>query len=205
MQLLISLGVEKFPDSMVLKRWTKKARLPLSGHFALYDKQDPTLRAQSYRHSSLMISVLEYVDMADKNVEAYKVGLQFLEDGKNAMRMVCTASDGMGLADRGNEIDDVVQPAAGDFNLRVPISRRERGRPTNKRAKAPYEGGSKRPRFCSICHSGTHNKSKCPNRAQQDGTARKPPVCSGCGVSGHTVATCGVSTRQLVAIQEFLV
>lgn len=35
--------------------------------------------------------------------------------------------------------------------LLPPAKRKEMGRPTTSREKAPYEGLSKRTRFCSIC------------------------------------------------------
>ncbi|KAF8723243.1 hypothetical protein HU200_021758 [Digitaria exilis] len=104
----LSRGAEEIPDMLVMKRWKRKARLDVPGHLDNLRRQDPALRAQTYMHSSLMVDVLQYMEMADKNVEAYKVGMQFLDDGKKVTTEVCKESDGMGLADRQRqEMQDV--------------------------------------------------------------------------------------------------
>lgn len=110
-----------------------------------------------------MIRLLEFAELADKKVEAYKIGMQALTDGKVAMEAVGTEPDGMGLADRVPETDPEGEDlGANQFPLCVPRSRREPGRPTNKRPQAPHEGCSKRPRHCIICRSEKDNRLKCP-------------------------------------------
>ncbi|CAN6253854.1 unnamed protein product [Urochloa humidicola] len=201
-RVLICRGEQKIPESLIMKRWTKKAMVQLPGHFGVYSLQDASLRSQSYRHPSLMISVLEYVEMADKNAEAYKVGLQFLAEGKKAMAVHAAQPDGLGLADRV----EVEEPsdATDNFPLRTPVNRRDSGRPTNKRLKPAYEGGAKRPRYCSVCRSDKHNKTKCPDKTVEVMQTRKPPTCSGCGLEGHTIDKCTVEPARLLELQDFL-
>jgi len=86
-----------------------------------------------------MISVLEYVELGDRNIESYKIGMQFLEEGKKAMKALDIDRDGLGLADRENDTHLPEEIAGADqFPLRVP---------KKKRDKPGYDGGSKRPRF----------------------------------------------------------
>jgi hypothetical protein len=189
-----------------MRRWTKKARIVLPGHLGSYGSENPALCAQTYRHTSLMISVLEYVELGDKNVDSYKIALQFLEEGKKAMKEANTASDGLGLADRGLQADSPPAVDVDDpFPLRVPLTRRDRGRPTNKSERAPHQVGSKRPRFCSVCHSSEHTKPKCPDRDKAEVRPRKAPTCSRCGLGGHISTGCGGKAQQLAGRADMLV
>lgn len=199
--------MQLIPGSLIMKRWMKKARINVGGHLSSYNKENPSLRAQTYRHSSLMISVLEYVEMGDKNVERYKTALQPSEEGKKDMREANTSSDGMGLADRtaATATEEVVADAGDQFTLRAPKKKAERGKPSNKRYKPSYEGGSKRPRFCSQCRSDQHIKTSCPDRDKSTNVPRKPPTCTSCGLTGHTRASCGPTRQQLVAVDLLLV
>lgn len=49
-------------------------------------------------------------------------------------------------------------------SLLPPAKRKEMERPTTSRVKAPYEGLSKRTRFCSICRRQGHKRTTCPDR-----------------------------------------
>jgi hypothetical protein len=165
---------------------------------------DPNIRAQTHRHTTIMVSLLAFAEMADKNVETYKIGMRILEEGKIAMAAAGAEADGFGLADRmaaekSAEAVDTDDP----FPLRAPKSRREAGRPTNKRSKAGHEGGhdgcSKRPRFCSICQSEKHNRLKCPDRDQATGGDKRPSTCSKCGLEGHRSTNCGKGAADVAA------
>jgi hypothetical protein len=164
-----------------------------------------------------MISVLEFMELADRNVETYKIGLQHLEEGKKAMACISTECDGMGLADRQEKerVEENIENA-DKFPLRKPLSRRGSGRPSNKRKKAGSEVGSrikgkrknegtngncsKRPRFYTLCRSDKHIRNKCPDRDKTQDKPRKGPTCSGCGVEGHSIDKCGADQQQLAAI-----
>lgn len=65
-----------------------------------------------------------------------------------------------GCADR--EVSAVSVNALG--GLSASENRRGVGRPTNSQEKAPYEGLSKRTRFCSICRRDGHERTTCPDR-----------------------------------------
>lgn len=165
---------------------------------SLYSREDPALKVKTYRHSSLMISKLEFMEIADRNVDTYKIGLQHLEEAKKAMSAFSNFRDGMGLADREQTNQQLATVDDGDkFPLRQPLSRRESGRPTDKRKKMDNERGSKRPRFCNVCRSDKHNKKR-PNRDQSTDKPRKPPTCSGCGLEGrHSIDRCGMEEQRL--------
>ncbi|CAN6231112.1 unnamed protein product [Urochloa humidicola] len=205
-RVMVTRCAHVIPESMIMRRWTKKARVDLPGHMAVYNRQDPNLQSQSYRHSSLMISALEYVEMADMNPECYTIGLKFLADGKKAMQAARTESDGLGLAAREQSCQEQEVPSSFvSASLQPPKRRRERGRPSNKRDKAGYEGGSKRPRVCSVCKSNNHDKQTCPDRDRNQDAPRKEPTCSGCGLGGHNISGCTVGQRNLDVIRERLV
>lgn len=51
--------------------------------------------------------------------------------------------------------------------------RKEMGRPTTSREKAPYEGLSKRTRFCTICRQLGHKRTTCPDRGDIPKPVRK--------------------------------
>uniref|UniRef100_A0A452Z5A8 CCHC-type domain-containing protein n=1 Tax=Aegilops tauschii subsp. strangulata TaxID=200361 RepID=A0A452Z5A8_AEGTS len=46
----------------------------------------------------------------------------------------------------------------------LPAKRKQLDRPTTSREKAPYEGLSKRTRFCGICRQQGHKRTTCPER-----------------------------------------
>ncbi|CAO2207043.1 unnamed protein product [Urochloa humidicola] len=207
-RVLISTGADKIPDSLVMKRWTKKARSDVPEYMVEYTKENPALMALTYRHSSLMIKVLKFVEMGDSNVESHKMAMEIIEAGIEALAEVSKVKDGMGLADRQqqeSDDEDEVGAMFDNFPQRVPKKRNERGRPTNTRDKPAYEGGSKRPRCCSVCRSDKHTKLKCPLWDQALNRPRRPPTCSGCGVSGHTIDKCVADVQQLAVVANMFV
>ncbi|CAN6162921.1 unnamed protein product [Urochloa humidicola] len=206
LRVMVSRCEQEIPENMIMRRWTKKARIDLPAHMQAYNRQDPNLQSASYRHSSLMIRALEYVEKADQNPGCYVIGLRFLDDGMKAMLEACTESDGLGLAARIEaSTEEQILSGFDDFPQRAPKRWRERGRPTNRRDRPGYEGGSKRPRACSVCQSDKHDRRKCPNRNHLEALQRREPTCSGCGLVGHTIAGCTVGQQQLVAIRDLLV
>ena len=74
--------------------------------------------------------------------------------------------------------------------LTVPEKQRGVGRPTNCREKAPYEGLSKRTRFCNICSREGDKRTMCPERGDAPKKPRRPRKCENCGMEGHRRTTC---------------
>lgn len=78
----------------------------------------------------------------------------------------------------------------GLHGLAAPDKRRGAGRPTNSRERAPYEGLSKRTRFCIICRREGHKRTTCPERGDAPKKPRKPGKCKNCRIEGHRRNTC---------------
>ncbi|PNT67084.1 hypothetical protein BRADI_3g20512v3, partial [Brachypodium distachyon] len=70
-RVMLRLGINKVPDSHILKRWTKEANDVLPHHLAHLQKDRGSLRSQSYRHASLHVAALELATIGDKNIECY--------------------------------------------------------------------------------------------------------------------------------------
>ncbi|CAN6275264.1 unnamed protein product [Urochloa humidicola] len=208
LRVLISTGAEKIPDSLIMTRWTKKARADIPEYMAEYTKENPALMALTYRHSSLMIKVLQFVEMGDSNVESHKMAMEIIEAGINALTEVSKVKDGMGLADQQQQQCDDDGEDEGlfdNFPQRVPKKRNEKGRPTNARDKPAHECGTKRRRCCSVCRSDKHTKLKCPDWDQALNRPRRPPTCSGCGIAGHTIDKCVANVQQLAGVANLFV
>jgi len=206
LRVLISTGVQKIPESLVMKRWTKKARLDTAGHLAEYRKENPAIQSLTYRHSSLMVRVLPFVEMGDSNVESYKMAMDIIESGITALSEISKVKDGMGLGHAQEaQTEDVDNVKFDNFPQRVPRKKNERGRPTNKRDKPAYEVGSKRPRFCSICKSDSHTKQSCPDRDPATKKPRRPPTCTGCGLFGHKIQKCKGNAQELAVVANIFV
>jgi len=198
--------VQKIPESLVMKRWTKKARLDTAGHLAEYRKENPAIQSLTYRHSSLLVRVLQFVEMGDSNVESYKMAMDIIESGITALSEISKVKDGMGLGHAQEaQTEDVDNVKFDNFPQRVPRKKNERGRPTNKRDKPAYEVGSKRPRFCSICKSDSHTKQSCPDRDPATKKPRRPPSCTGCGLFGHKIQKCKGNAQELAVVANIFV
>ena len=139
---MISTGVQELPENMIVQRWTKEARRVLPAELAQYRKDNPALLAQTYRHSSLMLRALRFVDMGDSNALRHTMAMKILEDGIEALFEVSKEKDGLGLGhDNGAEVQECSSDTEqfNHFPQRAPKKKRERGRPSNKRQKAGHE------------------------------------------------------------------
>jgi hypothetical protein len=202
MQVMISTGVQEIPKSMIVQRWTKEARRVLPAELAQYRKDNPALLAQTYRHSSLMLRALHFVEMGNSNAQSYTMAMKILDEGIEALFEVLK-KDGMGLGHSQSEDQECI-PDTDQFNQfpqRAPKRKSERGWPSNKRQKASHEKLSKRPRFCRLCRSEKHTMQSCPDRDLATKKTRRPPTCSGCGVTGHSVDRCNVNQQQLASTE----
>lgn len=85
-------------------------------------------------------------------------------------------------SDDGNSANESGNRLAG---LLAPKKRKEMGRPTTSREKVPYEGLSKRTRFCTICRHQGRKRTTCPDRGDIPKPAHRPGWCKNCGVEGH--------------------
>jgi len=196
---MISTGVKLIPESMILQRWTKKARHMLPEELAQYRKDNPALLAQTYRHSSLILKALRFVEMGDSNAESHTMAMQILDNGIEALSEVSKQKDGLGLGHNqaGVQETSVGADQLDNFPQRAPKRKKDQGRPSNKRQKAGHEKLSRRPRFCSLCRSDKHTLQSCPSRDPATRKTRKPPTCSGCRLSGHTVDRCARNQQDL--------
>ncbi|TVU30646.1 hypothetical protein EJB05_22277 [Eragrostis curvula] len=210
-KVMISIGVKAIPEAMIMRRWTRKARLILPAHLAKYGEPNPALMAQTYRHAALFIAALELVKLGDSNVKCFHVLMACFAAAKEKLIDLSKTKDGLGLEEREagkdngvshnvaqqrEEDDDVEEDL---FPLRAPKRKRERGRPTNAREKPGYEKLSKRPKFCRTCKGPDHRSNTCPFRDKTLDRPRAPPTCRGCGLEGHTIATCA-SEKQIAAM-----
>lgn len=192
--------MERIPDSLILQRWTVGARHIVPEGLSQYKKDNPALLAQTYRHSSLMLKALRFVEMGDSNVQSHTMAMKLIDDAIEALKEVSREKDGLGLSHKPR---DAVQANEEEeefveFPQRVPKKKSERGRPSSRRPRAGHEKLSRRPRFCSICRSDKHTMQNCPDRDNSTKKTRKPPTCSGCGVTGHSVDRCRGRQQQLV-------
>jgi len=192
--------MQKIPDSLIMQRWSKSARHIVPQELSQYKKDNPALLSQTYRHSSLMLKALRFVEMGDSNAQSHTMAMKLLDDGIEALKEISKVKDGLGLShDHVPSEQGVAEdPGVDNFPQRVPKKKCERGRPTNKRQKAGHEKLSKRPRFCSLCRSDKHTLQTCPQRDPRTKKPRQAATCSGCGDMGHSVDRCIGNHKQLV-------
>jgi len=162
---MISNEVQELPENMIFQRWTKHARHMLPQDLAQYSRDNPALLAQTYRHSTLILRALRLVEMGDRNAASHIAAMKIIDDSIEALCEVSKEKDGMGLADRDQQVGSSNSGDGQIDNLprRAPKRKNEHGRPTNKRQKAGHEKLSKRPHFCSLCRSEKHTYQKCPS------------------------------------------
>lgn len=141
---------------------------------------------------------MEVVRMGDARAEA----LQHMSAGMKALlesgAPLAEKRDGLGFEDRIGNVPSGRSPGNGEVEFMIngspgradsptrsasinalhglyaPDKQRGVGRPTNSREKAPYEGLSKRTRFCSICRREGHKRTTCPERGDAPKKPRKP-------------------------------
>jgi len=100
---------------MIMQRWTKQARHLLPADLAQYQKHNPALLAQTFRHSSLMLKALRFVEMGDSNVQSHSIAMKILDDGIECLAEVSKVKDGLGLSHNNLESSDPV-PKCGLVN-----------------------------------------------------------------------------------------
>lgn len=145
LRVMISCGLQQLPECMVVQRWTKQARHVLPKELSQYKKDNPALLAQTYRHSSLLLKALQFIEMGDSNAESHTVAMKVLDDGIESLTEISKQKDGMGLGHTQAKINipDSHEYQFDQFPQRAPKKKNERGRPTNKRQKAGHEKLSK--------------------------------------------------------------
>lgn len=199
------LGMTTIPKKHVVKRWTKDARDILPEHLQHYQKDQITISTLTFRHNRIYVQALELVRLGDASVEAYDTLMGLFKQAMTVMAPYDMQRDRLGLEDRGHnrkqangvvgKRDNVEKTKNQDegsalAGLEPPAKKRNAGRPTNARDRPPYEGLSKRSRFCSICKVPGHKKTTCPQRGDAPKVPRKEGRCSNCGVAGHRKNTC---------------
>lgn len=207
------LGMTEIPQKHIVKRWTRDARDILPEHLQHYQRDKIGATTLTFRHNRMYVQALELVRLGDASVEAYETLMALFNQALVVMTPFDMARDGLGLEDRvhskGQPNGGTVQgpcnadqedrnsvqsnPLAG---LAPPAKKKKSGRPTNGRDKAPYEGMTKRSRFCSICKVKGHKRTTCPQRGDAPKMPRKEAKCSNCGVVGHRKNTCDRSAGQ---------
>ncbi|XBH55291.1 hypothetical protein VPH35_077404 [Triticum aestivum] len=207
------LHLDEIPKHHILKRWTRDARDILPDHLVQYQKDKAHNLSFTCRHARLYFKAMEVVRMGDASTACYEHMHAGLDSLLRSGAPLAVTRDGLAFEDRliqnGNGcqaangepalVDHGAEPchsAANSVNvnalqcLEAPDKRRGAGRPTNCREKAPYEGLSKRTRFCSICCREGHKRTTCPGRGDAPKKPRKPGRCKNCSIEGHRRDTC---------------
>ncbi|XP_037421948.1 protein FAR1-RELATED SEQUENCE 5-like [Triticum dicoccoides] len=207
------LHVEEIPKCHVVKRWTKDARDILPGHLVQYQRDNSQNMSFTCRHATLYFKAMEVVRMGDASAACYEHVNAALDSVIQSATPLPEKRDGLAFEDRVIPTTDVrisanseqenaereadhCASAGNSFStnamqcLTAPEKRQGPGRPTNNREKVPYEGLSKRTRFCSICRCEGHKKTTCPERGDMPKKPRKPGKCKNCGIEGHQRTTC---------------
>ncbi|XBJ14123.1 hypothetical protein VPH35_006211 [Triticum aestivum] len=99
-KVLIHLGVRKIPRFHVMKRWTVDARDNSPLHLLHYQKDQGPPRLSCYRHTALHLTVLEFVQLGDSNVNAFDRAMDILIAGKAELTVLAAVKDGKSLVDQ---------------------------------------------------------------------------------------------------------
>ncbi|KAK1668763.1 hypothetical protein QYE76_056922 [Lolium multiflorum] len=201
-KIMDHLDVKKIPARHIVKRWTRDARDVLPDHLAHYQRDQLAKGTFTFRHSQLYLQALQLVRMGDTSVEAYEKLTSLFSDNIVTMQPYTEKPDGLGLVEQQKEKEKraatmtiqkdkwVTRSENGIDALKAPSKKRPAGRPSNSRDRAPYEGTSKRTRFCTICRRPGHRSTTCPDRGDLPKKPRKVGRCTICGVEGHRKDTC---------------
>lgn len=214
LKVLDFIRVTEIPKKHIVKRWTRDAEDILPPHLTQYQRDNARDNPFSFRHFNMYMQAMELVRLGDSSVQAYEHLISLFMRCAAEMKPFMEVRDGLGLEDRlgdnvigpnqiqsesavfggrdaangiidngeNNSVNESGNMLAG---LLPPVKRKQRGRPTTSREKAPYEGLSKRTRFCSICRQQGHKRTTCPDRGDVPKQPRKPARCQNCGVEGH--------------------
>ena len=109
-KVLIHLGVRKIPSFHVLKRWTVDAHDNFPLHLLHYQKDQGPPRLSSYRHTTLHLTALEFVQLEDSNVDAFDRAMDILIAGKAELTVLAPIKDGKSLVDQ-TQIRDSANPS----------------------------------------------------------------------------------------------
>ena len=218
LKVLDFIRVIEMPKKHIVKRWTRDAGDILPGHLMQYGRDNAQENPFSFRHFNMYMQAMELLRMGDSSVAAYENLISLFKHCAAEMKPFTDIRDGLGLEDRladnikypnriQSEVDicpgggTQITVGDGDSNsanesatlltkLLPLIKRKQLGRPTTSREKAPYEGLSKRTRFCGICRQQGHKCTTCPERGDVPKQPRKPARCKNCGVEGHRRNNC---------------
>lgn len=107
---------------MVVQRWTKQARHVLPEELSQYKKDNPALLAQTYRHSSLLLKALQFIEMGDSNAESHTVAMKVLDDGIESLTEISKQKDGLCLGHTQEKINipDSPEDQFDQFPQRAP-------------------------------------------------------------------------------------
>ena len=180
---MVHFRLQKIPQKHILKRWTREARDILPDHLVRYQRDRGPPASDTFRHHTMYMKALECVVLGDSNIKCYDVFMAMMKEVHATLLPLSIDKDGMGLAEREKQKQNAVQkghaPTEGDTVMQkltgdgesscsavgLNEKKRQRGRPTNSRDKAPYEQQLKRSRFCTICREQGHKCTTCPSEA----------------------------------------
>lgn len=206
LRLMDHLAVKEIPDKHVMKRWTKDARDILPDYLAHYQRDQMSKKTFTYRHQTIYLKAMQLVRLGDASADSYERCVAILDEGIATLEPMSEVRDGLGLEDQeaqqAHSPPDMNGAMSGDNSLngavsgsallalKPPRNKRQAGRPTTSREKAPYEATTRRSRFCSICRKPGHKSTTCPDRGDMPKKPRKKPRCTVCGIEGHRRDTC---------------
>ncbi|XP_048531643.1 protein FAR1-RELATED SEQUENCE 5-like isoform X2 [Triticum urartu] len=209
LQVMVFFRLSKIPEKHIMKRWTRDARDVLPAYLVRYQRDRGPPSSDTFRHHTMYMKALECVLLGDSNVKCYDVFMAMMKEVQAALVPLSSDKDGMGLAEREQQNQLLVQNEQETLELQGCATRshcdgesscsvivgqqkkRPRGRPTTSRDKALYEEHLKRLQFCTICRSQGHKCTTCPERGDVPKAPRKLPKCLNCGVLGHRSNACG--------------
>ncbi|XBI31733.1 hypothetical protein VPH35_055269 [Triticum aestivum] len=215
LKVMDHIGVQEIPKRHILKRWTRDASDILPQHIAHFQKDQAVNQPFTCQSSTLYLHAMELVRIGDSSVAAYELVLRKVKDLILDASPLAENKNGLGIEDRiaaetsrrnnglvvtpmgigaDNGDNENSVTASGNWDALAGLSAQSKkrgvGRPCSSREEAPYEGLSKRTRFCSICKLPGHKRTTCPERGDVPKQPRKLVTCKNCGVIGHRRTSC---------------